>query len=154
MTSSKSLFDCSARLGALSLATLAATVTAAAPAAQISETETLNEIVVTGSRIQRSDASSVGPLTTLNADDIAASAPTSAGDLLQALPGVGVSLNSNGTQGTSFGVSSINLRYLGSAEGSGNRTLVLVDGHRWVNAVGGRGFRDFVDLNTIPLGII
>lgn len=112
------------------------------------------EVVVTGSRIQRLDASSVGPLTTLTAADIEAVAPTSAGDLLQALPSVGVSLNSNGTQGTSFGVSSINLRYLGSAEGSGNRTLVLVDGHRWVNAVGGRGFRDFVDLNTIPLGII
>ena len=116
--------------------------------------EELAEIVVTGSRIQRRDASSVGPLTTLTADDIALAAPTSAGDLLQALPSVGVSLNSNGTQGTSFGVSSISLRYLGSAEGSGNRTLVLVDGHRWINAVGGRGFRDFVDLNTIPLGII
>lgn len=112
------------------------------------------EVVVTGSRIQRTDTSSVGPLETLTAEDIAAAAPTSAGDLLQALPSVGMSLNSNGTQGTSFGVSSINLRYLGSAEGSGNRTLVLVDGHRWVNAVGGRGFRDFVDLNTIPLGII
>lgn len=111
-------------------------------------------ITVTGSRIGRKDATSVGPLTTLTGEDIAASAPTSAGDLLQAMPSVGVSLNSNGTQGTSFGVSSINLRYLGSAEGSGNRTLVLVDGKRWVNAVGGRGFRDFVDLNTIPLGII
>jgi outer membrane receptor protein involved in Fe transport len=138
----------------LCLATLGTTAAAAAPAPQTDAAEILNEIVVTGSRIQRSDASSVGPLTTLNAGDIAAAAPTSAGDLLQALPGVGVSLNSNGTQGTSFGVSSINLRYLGSAEGSGNRTLVLVDGHRWVNAVGGRGFRDFVDLNTIPLGII
>ncbi len=114
----------------------------------------LAEVVVTGSRIQRRDALSVGPLTTLTAEDIAAVAPTSAGDLLQALPSVGVSLNSNGTQGTSFGVSSVNLRYLGSAEGSGNRTLVLVDGQRWVNAVGGRGFRDFVDLNTVPLGII
>lgn len=111
-------------------------------------------IVVTGSRITRRDATSVGPLTTLTSADIAASAPTSVGDLLQNLPAVGVSLNSNGTQGTSFGVSSINLRYLGSAEGSGNRTLVLVDGHRWINAVGGRGFRDFVDLNTIPLGMI
>lgn len=121
--------------------------------AEAAETD-VAEVVITGSRIQRADASSVGPLTTLTADDIAAAAPTSAGDLLQALPSVGVSLNSNGTQGTSFGVSSINLRYLGSAEGSGNRTLVLVDGHRWVNAVGGRGFRDFVDLNTIPLGII
>ena len=122
--------------------------------ADAGEAEELSEVVVTGSRIQRRDASAVGPLTTLTADDIALAAPTSAGDLLQALPSVGVSLNSNGTQGTAFGVSSINLRYLGSAEGSGNRTLVLVDGHRWVNAVGGRGFRDFVDLNTIPLGII
>jgi outer membrane receptor protein involved in Fe transport len=112
------------------------------------------EIVVTGSHIARADASSLGPMTTMTAEDIAQAAPTSIGDVLQQMPSVGVSLNSNGTQGTSFGVSSINLRYLGSAEGSGNRTLVLVDGHRWVNAVGGRGFRDFVDLNTIPLGII
>lgn len=154
MTKPRSLFEKSSRIGTLSLTMLAATLAAASPSPQDGATETLNEIVVTGSRIQRSDASSVGPLTTLTAGDIAAAAPTSAGDLLQALPGVGVSLNSNGTQGTSFGVSSINLRYLGSAEGSGNRTLVLVDGHRWVNAVGGRGFRDFVDLNTIPLGII
>lgn len=112
------------------------------------------DILVTGSRIVRRDATALGPLTTLTSQDISFTAPTSVGDLLQALPSVGVSLNSNGTQGTAFGVSSINLRYLGSAEGSGNRTLVLVDGHRWVNAVGGRGFRDFVDLNTIPIGII
>jgi len=142
------IFLAAALGGATSLA-----ATAQAPAANPDD-EVLSEVVVTGSRIQRRDASAVGPLTTLTADDIAFAAPTSAGDLLQALPSVGVSLNSNGTQGTAFGVSSINLRYLGSAEGSGNRTLVLVDGHRWVNAVGGRGFRDFVDLNTIPLGII
>ena len=90
-------------------------------AAETAEAE-LAEVVVTGSRIQRRDASAVGPLTTLTAEDIAVSAPTSAGDLLQALPSVGVSLNTNGTQGTSFGVSSINLRYLGSAEGSGMGT--------------------------------
>lgn len=118
------------------------------------EQEEAGTIVVTGSRIGRKDATAVGPMVTVTGADIAAAAPTSVGDILQAMPSVGVSLNSNGTQGTSFGVSSINLRYLGSAEGSGNRTLVLVDGHRWVNAVGGRGFRDFVDLNTIPLGII
>lgn len=121
---------------------------------QSDPTAELTEIVVTGSRIQRRDATAVGPLTTVTAEDMALAAPTSVGDLLQSLPSVGVSLNSNGSQGTSFGVSSINLRYLGSAEGSGNRTLVLVDGHRFVNAVGGRGFRDFVDLNTIPLGMI
>lgn len=115
---------------------------------------TVDEIVVTGSRIQRRDADSVGPLLTLTAEDIRNSGAVSVGDLLQRLPSAGVSLNSNGTQGTSYGASSINLRYLGGAEGSGNRVLVLVDGQRWVDGVGQRGFRDFVDLNTIPLGMI
>ena len=122
--------------------------------AQGNADESLAEITVTGSRIARSDASAVGPVTTLTLQDIEAAAPLSVGELLQELPGAGVSLNSNGTQGTSFGVSAVNLRYLGSSEGSGNRVLVLVDGNRWVNAAGGRGFRDFVDLNTIPLGMV
>ena len=112
------------------------------------------QVLVTGSRIARRDAVSSAPMLTMTRDDIKFAAPTSVGDMLQALPGAGVSLNSNGTQGTSYGVSAINLRYLGSAEGSGNRTLVLVDGRRWVSAAGGRGFRDFVDLNTVPLGMI
>ncbi|MES2902388.1 MAG: TonB-dependent receptor [Pseudomonadota bacterium] len=112
------------------------------------------QIVVTGSRIARRDAQSAAPMLTLNREDLKFAAPTSVGDIIQAMPNAGVSLNSNGTQGTAFGVSSINLRYLGSAEGSGNRTLVLVDGRRWASAAGGRGFRDFVDLNTIPLGMI
>ncbi|MES2453729.1 MAG: TonB-dependent receptor [Pseudomonadota bacterium] len=112
------------------------------------------EITVTGSRIRRRDADNVGPLLTITSEDLAKSGSTSVGDVLQKLPSAGVSLNSNGTQGTSYGASSINLRYLGGAEGSGNRVLVLVDGHRWVDAVGQRGFRDFVDLNTVPAGMI
>lgn len=118
------------------------------------EADTAEDIVVTGSRIGRKDADSVGPLLTLTSDDIVKSGTASVGDLLQRLPSAGVSLNSNGTQGTSYGASSINLRYLGGAEGSGNRVLVLVDGHRWVDGVGQRGFRDFVDLNTLPQGMI
>ncbi|WP_326525511.1 TonB-dependent receptor [Sphingomonas sp.] len=112
------------------------------------------EVIVTGSRIQRRDTATLGPLLTLTADDIAKSGTASPGELLQKLPSAGVSLNSNGTQGTSYGAASINLRYLGGGEGSGNRVLVLVDGHRWVDGVGQRGFRDFVDLNTMPMGMI
>ncbi len=137
-------------IGAMTLNLAQAQEASAPPAAE----PAMAAVVVTGSRIVRRDAETVGPMVTLTRDDMKFAAPTSVGDLLQSLPNVGVSLNSNGTQGTSFGVSSINLRYLGSAEGSGNRSLVLVDGHRWVNASGGRGFRDFVDLNTIPIGII
>jgi iron complex outermembrane receptor protein len=124
-----------------------------APAAA-DQADVAPEVTVTGSRIRRHDADNVGPLLTITADDLAKSGSTSVGDVLQRLPSAGVSLNSNGTQGTSYGASSINLRYLGGAEGSGNRVLVLVDGHRWVDAVGQRGFRDFVDLNTIPAGMI
>jgi outer membrane receptor protein involved in Fe transport len=116
--------------------------------------DAVSEIVVTGSRIVRKDADSVGPLSTVTKEDIERSGASSVGELLQQLPAAGVSLNTNGTQGTSYGASSINLRYLGSSEGSGNRVLVLVDGHRWVDAVGQRGFRDFTDLNTLPLGMI
>ena len=96
----------------------------------------VDEVIVTGSRIQRRDADSVGPVLTLTAEDIRNSGSTSVGDLLQKLPSAGVSLNSNGTQGTSYGASSINLRYLGGAGGSGNRVLVLVDGHRWSTGSG------------------
>ncbi len=128
--------------------------TDAAPAVEEAAEDAAVDIVVTGSRIQRRDAETVGPLLTLTADDIAKSGTASPGELLQRLPSAGVSLNSNGTQGTSYGAASINLRYLGGGEGSGNRVLVLVNGHRWVDAVGQRGFRDFVDLNTIPMGMI
>jgi outer membrane receptor protein involved in Fe transport len=111
-------------------------------------------VVVTGSRIARKDADSVGPLTTITARDIENTASSSIGDILQKLPDAGVSYNSNGTQGTSFGGSSISLRYLANTDGDADRTLVLVDGHRWVDGTGARGIRDFVDLNTIPIGII
>ena len=124
----------------------------AAPSA--TATDTVEEVIVVGSRIQRRDADTVGVVSTLTEADIKNSGANSVGELLQKLPSAGVSLSSNGTQGTSYGASSINLRYLGGAEGSGNRVLVLVDGHRWVDGVGQRGFRDFVDLNTMPLGMI
>lgn len=115
------------KIAKLTLAALLLTGAAPQAMAQDSTTEAgiLEEIVVTGSRIARRDATAVGPITTMTAEDMVYAAPTSVGDLLQSLPSVGVSLNSNGTQGTSFGVSSINLRYLGSAEGIGNRTLQI-----------------------------
>ncbi|WP_168453552.1 TonB-dependent receptor [Sphingopyxis microcysteis] len=139
-------------LGALAWPSLAQAQEAEEDA--VSDADTGGDIIVTGSRIGRKDADSVGPILTVTSEDITKSGTSSIGDLLQKLPSAGVSLNSNGTQGTSYGASSINLRYLGGGEGSGNRVLVLVDGHRWVDGVGQRGFRDFVDLNTIPQGMI
>ena len=111
-------------------------------------------IIITGSKIARKDADSVGPLTTLTTKDIDSTASYSIGDILQKLPDAGVSYTANGSQGTSFGSSSISLRYLANTDGDADRTLVLVDGHRWVDGTGARGIRDFVDLNTIPIGVV
>jgi outer membrane receptor protein involved in Fe transport len=117
--------------------------------AQGDEGAAVEEVVVTGSRIKRQDEVSNSPVQTLNEDDLRIDGSLSLGDTLQTMPSVGSSLNSNGSAGTSHGSSSINLRNLGE-----NRSLVLVNGHRWVNGAGTRGFRDFVDLNTIPQAMI
>jgi len=125
--------------------------TAAEPGA---EATTLDAVIVTGSKTRRRDADSVGQLTSITEEDLQRAAVASIGELLQKLPSAGVSYNSNGTQGTSYGGSSISLRYLANTDGAADRTLVLVDGHRWVDGVGARGIRDFVDLNTVPIGMI
>ncbi|MEI9849895.1 MAG: TonB-dependent receptor [Sphingomonas sp.] len=146
-----------AALFGASLIAIGATDVAAAqeaPSPAQADSAESGEITVTGSRIQRRDADAVGPVLTLTAEDIEKSGVPSVGELLQKLPSAGVSLNSNGTQGTSYGAAAVNLRYLGGAEGSGNRVLVLVNGRRWVDGVGQRGVRDFVDLNTMPMGMI
>jgi outer membrane receptor protein involved in Fe transport len=105
----------------------------------------LEEVTVTGSRIRRQDENSASPVQTLSEEDLRIDGSLTLGETLQHLPSVGSSLNSNGSAGTSHGSRSLNLRSLGA-----NRSLVLVNGHRWVNGAGTRGFRDFVDLNTIP----
>lgn len=121
-----------------------------APAtAQDDEGAAIEEVVVTGSRIKRQDEVANSPVQTLDEEDLRIDGSLSIGETLQTLPSVGSSLNSNGSAGTSHGTSSLNLRNLGA-----NRSLVLVNGHRWVNGAGTRGFRDFVDMNTIPQAMI
>ncbi len=127
----------------------AASVQAQTSASSADEPMVFEEVSVVGSRIKRQDEVSNSPVFTLSGDDLNATGLVSMGEMLQELPGVGFSLNSNGSGGVSHGTSSINLRNLGA-----NRALVLVNGHRWVAGSGTRGFRDFVDLNTIPQSIV
>lgn len=112
-------------------------------------TSKLEVIAVTGSRILRRDEAEGSPIQSFDKDDLDIKGALSIGESLQELPSVGASLNDNGSAGTSHGTASINLRNLGE-----NRSLILVNGNRWVNGAGSRGFRDFVDLNTIPFAII
>ena len=121
---------------------------ASAPAGE-QKAKTLSEVAVVGTRIRRKDEAAANPVFTMEREEIEATGLVSTGDLLQKLPSVGSSFNSTGSAGTSHGSSSVNLRNLGA-----NRALVLVNGRRWVNGAGTRGFRDFVDLNTIPLAAV
>jgi outer membrane receptor protein involved in Fe transport len=137
------------RVAMLALAGFAAILTVPGGTAVAQDDATVEEIQVTGSRIRRDTFDSASPISVMDSNDIDRSGLSAIGDLLQEMPIAGASLNQNSSAGTAHGTSSINLRNLGS-----NRVLVLVDGRRWVNGAGTRGFRDFVDLNTIPLAAV
>lgn len=108
----------------------------------------LDRVEVTGSRIKRTQLEGAMPVTSVTREQIEKTGINSIGDLLQELPSAGAALNTNFNNGGD-GSTRIDLRNLGS-----NRVLVLVNGRRWVNAVGGGGVNGSVDLNTIPISII
>src|SRR5688500_10118746 len=133
---------------AIAVSTIAGTGTAfaqeAAPA-QEKEATTLDRIEVTGSRIKRTDVETSQPVFSLNREEIQAQGLTSVGDVIQNISANGSALNSTFNNGGN-GETRVSLRNLGS-----NRTLVLVNGRRWV---GGTGLGGAVDLNTIPTAAV
>lgn len=110
-----------------------------------SETQTLEKIEVTGSRIKRVDIETSQPVFSVSREDIQAQGLTSIGDVIQNLTSQGSSLNTAYNNGGN-GETRVSLRGLGS-----ERTLVLVNGRRWV---GGTGLGGAVDLNTIPTAAV
>ena len=133
---------------AIAVGTIAGTGTAlaqdAAPA-QEKEATTLDRIEVTGSRIKRTDIETSQPVFSLTRDEISAQGLTSVGDVIQNITANGSTLNSTFNNGGN-GETRVSLRNLGS-----NRTLVLVNGRRWI---GGTGLGGAVDLNTIPTAAV
>ena len=134
---------------AIAVSTIAGTGSAfaqdAAPAPQQKEATTLDRIEVTGSRIKRTDIETSQPVFSLSHDDIQAQGLTSVGDVIQNITANGSTLNTTMNNGGN-GETRVSLRNLGS-----NRTLVLVNGRRWV---GGTGLGGAVDLNTIPTAAV
>lgn len=119
-----------------------------------------NEIVVTGSRIRRNPLDLDAPRVFVDQQDIQKTGLNSINDVLQRLPSSGGGLNSKFNNsgnlgnppdggGVGAGSAEIDLRYLGS-----RRTLVLVDGLRFVNAASASGVPGSVDLNAIPDAMI
>jgi outer membrane receptor protein involved in Fe transport len=105
-------------------------------------------IVVTGSRIRRSNATTAIPTQFFTTDDINEAGTVDVGELIVEIPGVDASLTPEGTDLSiqNSGLSTVNLRGLGSS-----RTLVLIDGRR---AVSNSGNGERVSLQTIPAGFV
>ena len=115
----------------------------ATPVLAQEDTEQLETITVVGSRIKRTDIETSQPVFVIEREDLQKTGLTSVGDILQDLTTNGAALNTTFNNGGN-GETQVDLRNLSS-----NRTLVLVNGRRWVTNLGGA-----VDLNTIPISII
>ncbi|CAN5429466.1 TonB-dependent receptor [soil metagenome] len=145
--------------GAAALA-LAVALLAGPVQAQDAPPADAGDIVVTGSRIRRDPLDSDKPVITVDQSAIGKTGLSSIADVLQRLPSAGGGLNTkvnnagniggppDGT-GVSSGAAEIDLRYLGA-----KRTLVLVDGLRYVNGSSAGGIPASVDLNEIPTNMI
>jgi iron complex outermembrane receptor protein len=118
------------------------------------------DIVVTGSRIRRNPLDQDSPIVFIDQKDIAKTGLNSINDVLQRLPSAGggtnTKFNNSGNLGNppdgggvGAGSAEIDLRYLGS-----KRTLVLVDGLRYVNGASASGVPGATDLNSIPESMI
>jgi iron complex outermembrane receptor protein len=108
---------------------------------------TLQEVVVTGSRIAAPNQVSISPVTFVSAADIQQSGLVQVADLLNQLPQVFADQGSNIVNGGN-GTETVNLRGLNA-----KRTLVLVDGFRLGYGdprTGGAGS----DINQIPAAMI
>jgi iron complex outermembrane recepter protein len=113
---------------------------------QAPQTEFVEEMVVTGSRLPRAELTSAAPITVVTRQQLEATGRATIGEILQQLPEQSNAINTQVNNGGD-GSTRIDLRGLGSA-----RTLVLLNGRRHV--AGGTGANASVDLNTIPVSAI
>lgn len=142
----KRVLIASVGLGALAapFAAQAQTATGGEDAAQI------DEVVVTGSRLQRSGLNAPTPTMALSAETIEAKGITNIADILNEMPQVATGL-SNANTSYSFGnigLNQVNLRNLGV-----RRTLTLVDGRRRAGTPDDSNFLAF-DLSNIPAALV
>src|SRR5690606_16629337 len=120
--------------------------------AQQQETQALEEVVVTGSRIVRRDYQSNSPIVTINNDDFETQTGLNVESYLNQMPQYNPAASPVTTQQdvqitpvNSVGIASISLRGFGA-----NRSLVLVNGKRMVpiNAL------MVTDVNSVPSALI
>ncbi len=114
------------------------------------EVESLDEIVVTGSHIRRDGFSYSSPVEIISSQVLDETGTTNLGDLLQTIPQNVQAIN-NANSAFLVQSSGLNLTSLRNLESS--RTLVLINGRRFVSGVSPSvGYA--VDLNAIPVSMI
>ena len=96
--------------------------------AEEAEEEEENKVVITGSRIKRTDIESASPVTVLDRADLELSGLTDIGDMLQSIPSMSGSPIGTTTNNGGNGSVLIDLRGMGT-----DRTLTLVNGRRVVD---------------------
>jgi len=112
----------------------------AAPAGDQAQAQTLDRVLVTGSRLRRVEAETASPVFVFERQDIARSGAVTVGDFLQEIPSIaGAATNPQINNGGGTGASTVSLRGLSSA-----RTLLLVNGRRLITQ----------DVNAIPINMI
>src|SRR5690606_15473963 len=126
---------------------IGATCAVTAGAVQAQQGAVIEEVQVTGSRIQQTGMNTPTPVTVMTSDELEMLAPGTLMDSLDQLP---LFLNNNtvetaGSWTTVGGQSTLNLRGVGS-----NRTLVLLDGRRVVPS----NRLSTVDINLFPQMLI
>lgn len=111
----------------------------------------LDRVQVTGSRINRTEMEGPSPVQVIDREAIDRTGYTRVGELLQSLTASGSAINTalNAPDSGGDGSVRVSLRNLGP-----ERTLVLVNGRRWINGTTQAGVSSSADLSTIPLGIV
>lgn len=117
-------------------------------AAAQQQSQSLERVEVTGSRIKRADAETAAPVQILTREDIERTGKQSIQEVLRNVTADGVgSIPTSFTNGFASGSAAVSLRGLGV-----NSTLVLVNGRRMSTyGLADDGTRNFVDLNSLPL---
>ncbi len=128
--------------------TTTALVTTSVFAQEKKSEDKVERIEVTGSKIKRIGELSPTPVTVISGDGLVDAGVVNVADLLHKMPNTLVGLSPETTNNTIFasGLNNTDLRGLGS-----NRTLVLVNGRRFVSGAPGSSA---VDLNNIPTAMI
>ncbi|MEP5763749.1 MAG: TonB-dependent receptor [Halieaceae bacterium] len=114
--------------------------------AQATGENVIEEVIVTGTRIQKANLVSVSPITQVDAEDLRLSGTTRVEDLLKNLPQL-YSFQNSTASNEATGTATLNLRNLDS-----KRTLVLVDGRRL--SQGSPFTAGSADINQVPGGLI